>query len=313
MFRDTFGLPGELEINIQRFIAPSLNGECQTWRRPRGVSMGYILCIGGGGGGGGGDGDSAGFGREGGGGGGSSGQTRVFVSLDLLPSVLYVQVGAGGPGGIGAVNGAGGGNGVGGNLSYVSLSNDITAAQNILAVSAATGPGGGQCQTNGGVAGGVAAASAAIGSMPLAGLGVFNFIGGQAGTAGGASNVAGTAETIPSTSCLCTGGAGGGGVTATDRSGGGFTAVGNTWLSEQRPATPTPGAVGGSGGPQLWKPFFSFGGCGGSSSATVVGGAGGNGAYGGGGGGGGGGINIGVAATNVGGDGGNGIVVIISW
>ena len=79
-------------------------------------------------------------------------------------------------------------------------------------------------------------------------------------------------------------------------------------LSEFRPATPGTGSVDGSGGPEIWKPMFFFGGVGGSSNNTGIGGNGGNGSYGSGGGGGGAGTTGGR-----GGNGGSGIVIITCW
>lgn len=276
----------------------------QTWQRPRGASMCQILCIGGGGGGGGGHTAAAGSARGGGGGGGSSGTTRVTVPCFLLPERLYIQVGTGGAGGAAST---GGGISI---FSLVSIAPDVQV-MNILAVSGAANPGAGTGGSAGAAGvGGAAGTAAVIGSMPLAGLGHYDVIAGQAGVNGGSpAGAVGQPIAIPVTSALCQGGSGGAGTTSADFAGGLFTALAGSYLSEQRPATPAAGTAGhGSGGPQLWKPFFSFGGGGGSSANAARGANGGHGAYGAGGGGGGGGT---IGGT--GGDGGPGLVMIFAW
>lgn len=304
--RGWYGLPPDSRCHVYEFLGASTvtNVQWQTWTKPRSISMLQILCIGGGGGGGGGFSAAAAAARGGGGSGGSSGVTRVEVPAHLLPDTLYIQVGAGGQG-----VGSGGGTAGSGVLSYVAIHPDTTAS-NVLAVSGAVAATGGGTGTGAAVgAAGAGSTIAAIGSMPLAGLGSFNVIAGQAGVAGGAvAGAVGTAITIPVTSTLCQAGSGGAGTTSADFAGGAFTAITNSWLSQQRPATPAAGSNPGSGGVQLWRPFFSFGGGGGSASNTGVGGAGGNGALGAGGGGGGGGTTGGR-----GGDGGNGYVLITAW
>lgn len=302
---DVFGLPSERNCDIQVFTRPctALHFQYETWRRPRGCSMSTMLAIGGGGGGGGGHSAAAGNARGGGGAGGSSGISRLTIPIFLLPEILYVQVGAGGTGGAATVNGN---NGV---SSWIGISTQNSTVNRVLVS--------GDTQASGGVAGTGAAAGTggnagtigSIGNCVFAGLGNFNFIAGQAGAAGGSQAGAnGTAITIPTSSCVCQGGSGGGGTTSADFAGGAFTAVAGAFISDFRPSTPAAGSNSGSGGPQLWRPFFSFGGGGGSSSNTGVGGHGGKGAYGAGGGGGGGGTTGGT-----GGDGGQGIVIIISW
>lgn len=291
--------------DIQQFTRPCTvtNTQWETWRKPRGVSMAHILCISGGAGGGGGFTDT---GTDGGGGGsgGSSGVTRITVPIFLLPPVLYIQVGAGGTG---AAAGGTGGSGV---LSYVAIAPNTTAS-NIIAISGAAAPVGGSPGTvSAGGAGGAAGSIAVIGSMPLAGLGLFNMIAGQDGVIGGDDLGAnGTAITIPGTSALCQAGSGGAGAAGTSFAGGECTAIAGVWLSEQRPATPAAGVFNGSGGPQIWQPFFSFGGLGGSTAGRLsLGGHAGCGGYGAGGGGGGFGSTGGR-----GGDGGGGIIIVTSW
>jgi len=292
--------------DVQIFKRPSTvtNTQWLTWIKPRGKSMINIICIGGGGGGGGGFTRAAAAAGGGGGSGGSSSMSRVTAPLHLIPDMLYIQVGAGGAG-----VGSGGGTAGSGILSYVTIYPN-TSASNTIAISGnATAAGGG---TGTGAAVGALGAAGTIpliASMPLAGLGHFDLIAGQAGVAGGAvAGGNGTAQIIPTTSILCTGGSGGAGTTSADFAGGAWTAITNSWLSEQRPATPAAGSVNGGGGFEIWKPMFFFGGTGGSSSNAGAGGAGGNGSFGCGGGGGGAGTTGGR-----GGDGGSGIVIITCW
>lgn len=306
---DTFGIPSSFKGDVQIFTRPCTvtNTQFETWRKPRGVSMVNILAIAGGGGGGGGFTRAEGNAGGGGGGGGSSGIGRLTCPAWLLPDVLYIQVGAGGQG-----VGSGGGTAGSGVSSKVMISSHLASVNSntlLVAVSTSNAEGGttgtAAAVGTGGAGGGIAV----IADMPLGGLGIFNSIAGQDGAAGGAvAGANGTAITIPVTSALCQGGSGGAGTTAADFAGGECTAITDSWLSQQRPATPAAGSNNGSGGPQIWKPFFSFGGLGGSSSNTGIGGAGGNGAYGAGGGGGGAGTTGGR-----GGDGGSGIVIITSW
>lgn len=304
---DVYHLPSDTLADVQRFNRPSTvtNIEWLTWQRPRGVAMAHIMCIGGGAGGGGGF-DGTGVGAGGGGSGGSSGVTRVTLPAVFLPQVLYIQVGAGGVGASGS--GVTGGSGV---LSYVAIAPDTTAI-NVVAISGAAGAVGGSPGTGAaGGAGGAAGTIAVIGSMPLAGPGHFDVIAGQAGVGGGDDSGAnGVAVTFPSSSVPCQAGSGGAGAQSANFAGGACTAITNSYLSEQRPATPGTGSFDGSGGPQLWQPFFSFGGLGGSSNSAGLGGHGGNGSYGGGGGGGGGGEN---STGGRGGSGGSGLVVVVAW
>lgn len=306
---DLLNLPpstGSTDVQMFTSLATVTGIQWQTWRKPRGKTMCHIICIGGGGGGGGGFIRASGNGG-GGGGGGSSGYSRVTIPCFLLPDILYIQVGAGGQGQV-----SGGGAAGSGLLSYVSIfhgGGSATVASNTIALSGAAlavGGGTGTVAAAGGA--GTAATIPTIGAMPLAGLGQFALIAGQAGIIGGAVDTAGGAQSIPTTSCLCQGGWSGAGVNATDRAGGTCATISGSLISESVPAGPAAGSYDGSTGPMLWKPFFSFGGGGGSSSNANVGGAGGNGAYGSGGGGGGSGVSGGR-----GGDGGGGLVIIICW
>ena len=303
---DAFHL-GIEKSNTQIFNTPSgaVNSIWYTWTKPRGVSMLNILCIGGGGGGAGGLTRASGAQGTGGGGGGSSGVTSVLIPAIFVPDVLYIRVGDGGAGGGPGSPSTAGGNGV---HSYVAIAPNSTAT-NVIAISGGAAAVGGFAASSGsGGAGGTACTIATIATMPLAGLGQYQLIAGQVGTAGGL-DAAGTAIAIPVTSCLCQAGPGGAGHIDADTAGATFTAIAGSWLSEQLPSAPVAGSTGhGSGGNQIMKPFFSLGGGGGACSNASTGANGGNGKYGSGGGGGGSGTTGGR-----GGDGGSGIVAITAW
>ena len=279
----------------------------QTWAKPRGVTMTYMIAIAGGGGGGGGFAAAAASARGGGGGGACSGIARLMVPSFLLPDVLFVQVGSGGQG----VTTGAGGNGANSFVSY----GHTAVIPNLLLASGVNAPGGGGTGTG--------AAVGTAGTIPtIATTNVSHFIGqwfatvGIIGTAGGAV-AGGNGTSVTAWAGLpMTPGASGAGTTSADFVGGAVTATAaadfgivnfpNTagWLAA--------GGLGGGGngnpGVCLWKPFFMTGGSGGGSSNTGKGGDGGKGGIGCGGGGGGAGVSAGR-----GGDGGNGLVMIISW
>ena len=304
---DLWSLPDEGQCDVAIFNRPcqTTNLEWESWRKPRGVRMVYILNIGGGGGGGGGFTAIAGSARGGGGGGGSSAQTISVFPAFLLPDVLFVQVGKGGLG-----VGSGGGTAGSGVLSYVAVRPDTTG-NNVVSISGAAAAAGGTTGTGAAAGtGGTAGTAASVSGMCFTGLASQAFVvAGQGGANGGAQTGAvGASITFPTTGLVTTGGAGGAGVTGADFAGGAFNATANTLISDYRPVAPAAGSNNGSGGPTLWKPLFNYGGCGGSASNAGVGGQGGIGAYGCGGGGGGGGTTGGT-----GGNGGSGLVIIIAW
>ena len=308
MFFDGFPNPNG-PVDVQTFLSASTADllQMQTWRKPAGKSMAYMICIGGGGGGGGGFTGVAASARGGGGGGGSSGIATLTIPLIYLPDTLYIQVGAGGAG-----VGSGGGTAGSGVNSTISLrpSTGLVIANKILQSNSATVPTGGGTGTAAAVgAAGAAGAINTIATTPLAQFGQSSFIAGQAGAAGGAvAGAIGPPATIPVTGVRTMGGGGGAGTTAADFAGSIVTAITDSFLADMRPAGAAAGSNPGSGGQMLWKPFWSFCGLGGAASNAGVGGNGGPGAYGSGGGGGGGGTTGGV-----GGNGGNGIVIIVSW
>lgn len=299
--------------NVQLFTLASTvtNVQWSTWTKPRGLSMAYMLLIGGGGGGGKGLAGVAGTARGGGGGGGGSAMTKIIMPLEFLPDRLFVQVGAGGVGASDPATNSGPGI-----LSYICIAPE-SGVTNTIGQSGGAGATGGANGTGvGNAAGGTAGSIAVLSNMSRIGMGQHAIIAGQDGSTGGTPTTAGTAIALPVTGLLCMGGTGGGGTTVTTNfAGGAITAISNSYLSQFAPAAAPAGPGGhGSGGPQLWKPFFSFGGMGGSSSDSVIpSGDGGNGSYGSGGGGGGGGIGNAAAQNSPGGFGGNGIIIISCW
>lgn len=280
--------------DIQIFHA---NGSAwQTWQKPRKCNYVYIICIGGGGGGGGGGGLS--FDSVGAIGGGGGGVSRALYNASILPDRLYIQVGLGGAGGIGAtVSGGNGTSGSSGTRSWVSLQQQTGAivAQNIVQGSGTTAAAGGTCNPSGATAAGEVAMAQTSGTFLI----LSNFI----ATAGQTSpNPAVNGNVTPLTSQITSAGAPfGGGISATS-------------LSPEIPSAFN-GITAGNGGNGItsWKPFFSTGGAGGGALAGVNGGNGGNGGIGSGGGGGGSANASGSIVAGNGGKGGDGLVMIISF
>jgi len=300
-------LPEGQRANVQLFKRPCTVTATQyeTWVKPRGVSMLYLIAIGGGSGGGGGYSGASTSSRGGGAGGASGGMTRLLIPAMMVPSMLFIQVGAGGVGGAGGAPGAAGASGV---TSQILIYPSIDQAQNILMKSDnAVATGGAFGSTSGNAVAGVAGTIPISSAQTANHCGIYQFVAGSAGSTGGAPNGAGTAVTLTGNGST-NGGSGGGGVTSTDRAGGDVTNnTGMKWV-EWAPKAAAAGSVGGSGGTTLWEPFYSYGGMGGGASDAGVGGDGGNGGHGSGGGGGGGGTTGGK-----GGDGGSGLVMIFAW
>lgn len=278
----------------------------QTWKKPRGCSMHYMICIGSGAGGGGGFTAAAAAARGGGGGGGSSATATLLIPSLFIPDILYVQVGMGGLG-----VGSGGGTAGSGIISYIALGPDNTNMNNLLASCVAAPTGGG---TGTGAAVGAAGTGGTVAThatCPCSSVGVRIFQVGKDGIAGGAvAGAAGGNQSFPLTNAtaMTMGGAGGAGTTSADFAGGAITAIANCDYSAKRPVGAAAGSNDGSSGFLNWAPFLSYCGLGGASSNAGVGGKGGLGGPGSGGGGGGGGTTGGK-----GGDGGPGLVVIVSW
>lgn len=373
-------IPSNVKADIQVFSNGSTS-DWKIWNKPRGVSMVYMLCIGGGGGGGAGASSAAG---SGGTGGSSSSQSSLILPSFMIPDNLNIRVGIGGAGGTGVLNAVGGRGQCGSNsviaidsastdkstiLEYFGTGITLAAASPHITMASTAGIEAGMHVTylaangtgsvpadatvlsvlsgttiqlsanstagtsgnasvlrfirkngvlltaTGGIGGpggttavgtaGTATPINTVAQCPLAGLGRYNFIAGQAGTAGSDVGNNGTAITYATTGLLVMGGSGGGAPTGGTATGMALTAAGVF-----------PGVAGatgaGSNGFSLNPPTFALrftGGLGGAGGATSS--LGGNGAYGCGGGGSGG---CPAAATSVsGGNGGDGQVVIISW
>ena len=286
----------------------TLSSQWQTWRKPRGVKNVYILGVGGGAAGA--VGINTAASNAGGSGGGSGAQTCVWIPAFFVPDVLYIQCGAGGRHPTNLVQGQ-----IGGGPTYVTIEPSTTLTPNMTVLLA-----------NGGVSGAVTGgAVATLAGMPLAGRGYYTLLGGMNGTAGGATQTAGTNLTFPVSGLMVMGGSGGGGSGVPAGAGGAlsvplgapyndfflFTYPGGTAASGA-----TPAGAGFSGA--VMKNFImNYGGMGGGGASNTSGGqagAGGNGAPGSGGGGSGGSTSTAGANTLARpGNGGDGFVIVMSW
>lgn len=261
---DSFGLPLNPQVTRSIFNGTAVADgvDWQTWVKPRGKSQVAILCIGAGGGGGNGVVGAVST-AAGGGGGGSGAQTIVQVPADLLPDVLFVQVGQ-------AKTGAG-------IVSRVALA-PSTVATNQVTIARAGAVGGNASGATAGTAG-AAGAITAVADCPL--YWPFHFAtAGQAGTAGGTTG-AGPAVTIPATGIRVTGGAGGAGLGATAVAGTVGGAITGSGLFRTLPggtagtAATTPPRDGQNGPTQTATNNTSwFGGSGGGSTHGSASGAG---------------------------------------
>jgi len=300
--QDIFNLPNN-EENIKVFYAQGDTNTWQVWSKPTNARFVSIFCLGGGGGGGGGLSGAAGVGRTGGGGGSASPYTKLMVPANILPDTLFIQVGIGGAGG--AASGSGGAGGI----SYVSIAQNTTVA-NIVLASSNTAPGGGTSAAVGGTVG--TSFTQANGYMSY--LGSLQINAGIAGSSGGANS--GGAVGAVTVANIITQGAGGGGASATNITANGAAVNAGTvspLISGGTTAANGPIINGMSG----WNGFqpsmnvsieqamFFTGGAGGGASSGTTGGNGGAAGYGCGGGGGGAGNPAGT-----GGRGGNGLVII---
>jgi hypothetical protein len=271
----------------------------QTWVKPQGCTMVYMLAIGSGSGGAGGATGAAGTGRVGGGGGAGGAQSRLLIPAFLLPDILYVQVGLGGLGG------AGGASGTAGQRSLILRTNAAAAANHNVVLAS------GNAVATAGTAAGAAGAGETVSAQAQSayiGLGLFVSVAGATGAAGGAvGGAVGGSVTQFAQSMTC-GGAGGGStpVANTNNAGGNITAVGVYPVISGGIAG---GGTGADGYSVFIPSFYTAGGAGGGSNGSAgVGGAGGNAGIGSGGGGGGAGVTGGA-----GGRGGDGYVCIVSW
>lgn len=304
----------DITANHQIFYTNGSGDAWQTWQKPKNVGWVYITCIGGGGGGG--SSPNSSGNQAGGGGGASSSLTKILIPSNLLPDLLYIQVGPGGAGGTASSE-----NSVDGSLSYVSILPSKTATDVVIASgTAAAGRGLRGTSTVGsgqGGAGGTAFTSA-VGI--LSELGIWQSIAGRGGSDGGYTTFGQSVLGI-SGGIILTGGAGGGGLATggIDYQGGSISTVGLV-------PSLTGGAAGGGAGRSGYatvipnrllysstkNPMIFTGGSGGGGNATISGGGGngGNGQIGCGGGGSG---AIDGGTGRVGGRGGNGLVLITTF
>ena len=307
---DVFNLPNT-QNNTQVFYSNGSNNSWQTWVKPRNVRFVYMNLIGGGGGGSGGA-VSTSANVNSGGGGGSSSITNGIFPANLLPDILYIQVGQGGIGGVGGVITGTTTSGLGssGTLSYVSTLPNTNPMVVILA-SGNVAAGGGRSSTTPGLAGTAFVRTLGTSTGMLNYLGCVSTVAGQIGAAGTSTTLV-NSITI---SLPVTGGAGGSSATSALPGGGIF---GSEYIPTISGGT-FPGGTGVSGvfsqlpsinSSVLLPTYFTGGAGGGAGNATNrFGGNGGNGSFGCGGGGGGNSVNASSVGGN-GGRGGDGLVII---
>lgn len=315
----------------------------QTWVKPKGVSMCFMMAIGGGAGGGGGFSGVPSASLGGGGGGGAGGVARFLAPAFFLPENLFIQVGEGGAGGPTNATHATTGtatNGTAGGISYISLGRS-TANPNLLFQSSATQPGGGNGGGQTAAGAGGTAPTAAVATNALLQLGIFaSSINSSAGAAGGPGGTSSLATTqFADGSIFITPGAGGGNASAANQpllggsiiataafefltNGGHLLPLTQTTQVSANTLTqggrlPPNGNYTGSPGMNLYTPFIFSGGGGGQSTSDQVtrAGDGGRGGIGCGGGGGGSAQRTAGQAGlgGTGGPGGPGLVIIYSW
>ena len=150
------------------------NATWQTWRKPSGKSIAYMLCIGGAAGGGGGSSSST---TGGGGGGSGRHQPTADSVMDATRHFVHPWSVREGRGAVGRVRN-------GGARSFISLQPNSTAANCYLAS--------GHTAATGGASAGTAGAAEVVATTAdciLASDGMVNFIAGVAGVAGGSSGV----------------------------------------------------------------------------------------------------------------------------
>ena len=284
---DVFNIPS----NTQSTFTFYATGNWQTWNKPRGAKMIEIFCLGGGGGGG--HSLTSATVTTGGGSGASGGIVRGLIPAFLLPDTIYILTGKGGVGAI-----ISGGSAGSGGISYISLQ-PSTSEQTLVCKSSTTVAGGGTA--NGA---GIAPPISVVTLSSFGNLGLFTAIAGIGGSSAGNNTGTSGSNTASLGTTLVTGGAGGGGKTASVFGSGGSITAASAILTTQVNGGVTAGQNGDSGYGTL-QPFCGTGGAGGAGITTGAGGKGGNGWYGCGGGGTGGG-----SVVSKGGDGGDGIIII---
>lgn len=313
--------PSPGNMDVQWFTGPTTTTviQWQTWRKPRGAKMVYMLGVGGGSSGG--CGLNSATTSGGGAGGGSGAQSSLLIPAACLPDELFIQAGAGGRQPATLVSAA---VGVAGVPTYVMLEpTALTAQLTVLFANAGAVTGTAATSTAGGAAG-TAAAVATIANMPFAGRGLYMLFAGDRGAAGGGSTAAGASiSNAFLAGQLVTGGSGGGGASATPGAGGNIRSYGASFwpnngdqnipdIVEQAAASSGATAARPGFKPPRIKFNMFYGGTGGGGGNQTAGGnagAGGDGDWGCGGGGAGGATTTNTTLARPG-DGGPGFVVI---
>lgn len=315
-FSHVISTPG---VNIDTFFggssaiantSNSFAGDWKSWTKPRGINWIYMIAVGGGSSGTAGTATNTNAAAAGATGGSSGSQSMLLIPAMFVPNQLFILPGSGGrltgTYGVGWVSGQV----QFGTSTFVAVEPITTLVSNFILVMLAAHNG-----SNGG--------SPSLGQQSLAGRGVFNAIGSQAGGAAGATQTgAGGSITAPTTGLMVTGGAGSGGkdVTGSTRGTSGSVSISSglggtipTILAGVQATTGVDATAGGNG--SMIKPYQFLGGAGGGSggfAASGVGDFGGDGGRGGPGCGGGAG-GPGYTTPGRGGDGGDGFVIIVSW
>src|SRR5208283_619829 len=202
---DFFNILNTPGVDIQYFEGDSQGTNLQvwqTWRKPRGARLIYMLGVGAGGSG------SCGLNTStsgGGGGGGSGAQASVCIPAIFVPDILYVQCGVGGIPTISS-----GAAGVNGSNTYIAIEPYTTFNGLTTFLLAQSGSGGGASSTTNGGTGGTWGAASTISQMCLAAKGLVTLIdGGVGGNGRNDTNSGGaTASGWSTTGLIVSGGAG---------------------------------------------------------------------------------------------------------
>lgn len=284
------------------------------WRVPSSARFLLITAIGAGSSGGGGGASTTATAAGGGSGGCGGVISSVLISTMLIPSILFIRPGEGRVGGDGQTQGGSANNGSIAVMSpsLIAITRNFAANDTILS---AAGGGNGGNGGNGATAGSAptAATLPAGSSWPLSTLGLRSVITGSRGSAGGSGAVG--ADLTPFSVGVICGGAGGGGVDASNNTFAGGNILAGGDIFPQVNGGTTLGGAGRKGWDffglgSMDLPLFGTGGSGGGGNTTSPGGRGGDGGIGGGGGGGG--ATNGVGSVGgVGGSGGPGAIIIV--
>jgi len=302
---DLFDLPNT-DYRTQIFYTSGV------WRKPPGISMVFMTCLGAGGAGGGGFTRALGGAGAGGAGGGSAAFSNTFVPAIFVPDEIFITIGSGGIGGIVSSSGTSGG------ATYVEAFKDGGAN---FVYAYANGGGGGGGAISGGSGNGIAGIAGATSGQALRKMSICGFStnpAGQAGSNGGGA--AGSTPTVQPASLVygggtgtpTCGGTGGGGCTSSNTGGAGGTITGIATFIPTIPGGASTGADGNVGIFRInFGSFVSMGGTGGGGNGTGSGGSGAIGTLGSGGGGGGTGTSPATAGSGA--NGGSGLVIIVCY